>query len=199
LNGHVGVPWPVGEEWGFDVGVLQACVHQPAAWKLLHRFPQDIREILGLPAIIPAPAWQRVIVDRPERLPAVLALTGSPECAPQLLGFQVRQEGWVLQTNHAVFTLRDDWQAPFPELGRKPSEDACRQAWRSWCQPRGLAAEDVEACGLQPDGWHLHVRAPGALIERLRAARSDALKGEAWLLIGDGTLRAAALLQVAPA
>jgi len=196
LNGNAGVPWLVGENWGFDVGVLHACVRQPAAWKQQYGFPEEIREILHLPPGTAAPAWQRVIVDRPERLPVLLALAGVSESDLHLMGFAVRQEGWALQANHPVFTLRGDWHAPFPDLGVRPSEAACRQAWRAWCQLRGLAPEEVEACDPRPDGLRLHVTAPASLVERLRASRSDALKGEAWLLIGDGALRSAVLLDV---
>jgi hypothetical protein len=42
----------------------------------------------------------------------------------------------------------------------------------------------------------LRVLAPGRLIDRLRAARSDALKNEAWLLAGTGRLRAAAVIEL---
>jgi len=196
LNGHLGVPWPVGVDWSFDVNVLHACVRQPAAWKQQHSFPEEVREILPLAAGTAVPAWQRVIVDRPERLPVVLVLAGVTDSNRQFLGFAVRQERWALQATHPVFILREDWHAPFPELGRGPSETACRQAWRLWCQPRGLLAEDVEACDLRPDDLHLHVAAPTSLVERLRTARSDALKGEAWILIGEGTLRRAVVLDV---
>ena len=34
------------------------------------------------------------------------------------------------------------------------------------------------------------------LIERLRAARSDVFKGEAWLLVGDGYMRTAVQLTI---
>jgi hypothetical protein len=33
-------------------------------------------------------------------------------------------------------------------------------------------------------------------VERLRAARSDAVKGEAWLLAGTGSVRTAALVEL---
>jgi len=42
------------------------------------------------------------------------------------------------------------------------------------------------------------VRAPHRLIERLRAARSDAIKQEAWLLAGAGRTRTAAQLELLP-
>ncbi len=189
-------PWPGGDDWGFDPGALEACVRQPAAWKHQQGFPEEVREILDLPAAATAPPWQRVIVDRPERLAVAMALTGRAGNEPHLVGFPVRQEGWLLQVNHPAFELREDWHAPFPDLGPQPSEEACRQVWRSWCQPRGLPVEEVAGCDVRPEGLHLRVTAPQSLIERLQAARSDALKGEAWVLIGDGTLRTAALLQL---
>jgi hypothetical protein len=195
LNGHAGVPWPVGDDWGFDVSVLRACVRQPEEWKQRHGFPQDVCEILDQLAQA-APAWERVIVDRPERLPVALVRTGPPEHEAELLGFPVRQEGWALQVHHPVFAVREDGLAPFADLESHPLEQACRQAWRAWCQPRGLPADEVEACALRPAGVRLHVAAPAPLVERLRVARSDALKGEAWLLIGEGLLRAAAVLEV---
>jgi hypothetical protein len=191
------VPCSVGEDWGFDVRFLEACVHQPPDWKRRHGFPEDVREILSTSAAAASPvAWQRVAVDRPERLPVLLALVEAAG-ETRLLGFAVRQEGWGLQTHHPVFTLTGSWQETFPHLGEKPSETECRQAWRSWCQPRGLPAAEVEACTVLPKGLHLHVKAPPALLERLQAARSDALKGEAWLLVGEGNLRAALTLEIA--
>ncbi len=39
----------------------------------------------------------------------------------------------------------------------------------------------------------------GQLTDRLRAARSDAVKGEAWVLVGEGPVRRAALLELAEA
>ena len=198
VNGTSGVPCSVGEDWCFDVGVLEACVRQPPAWKKQYGFPDDVREILTSAASrSTAPSWQRVVVDRAERLPVLLALTGAPADEPQLQAFVVRQEGWHVVVSHPVFTLRGDWHAAFPGLTDKPSETACRLAWQSWCQPRGLPADEVEACAVLPDGLHLRVKAPAALVDRLRASRSDALKGEAWILVGDGALRAALLLDIA--
>jgi hypothetical protein len=199
LNGHAGVAWSGGGDWGFDPANLEACVRQPAAWKHQHGFPEDVREILALPAATTAPPWQRVIVDRAERLAVALALTETPEKEPRLVGIPVRQEGWVLHASHPGFELGSDWHATFPELGTQPPGEACCQAWRSWCQPRSLPPEQVERCDVRPDGLHLRVAAPQALVERLQAARSDALKGEAWVLIGEGALRTAALLQVVAA
>ena len=49
------------------------------------------------------------------------------------------------------------------------------------------------------EGIHLRVAPPARLLERLRAARSDALKGEAWLLAGEGPVRRAAVVELVEA
>jgi hypothetical protein len=137
-----------------------------------------------------------VILDRPEHLFAFLTLTGEEGGAERLLGFAVRQDGWVLQAAPPAFALGPDWRDQFPQLGDEVPLDAWRQAWRVWCQPRGLPPAEVEACPLEPQDHRLRVLAPRRLVERLRAARSDALKGEAWLLAGTGNLRRLALLDL---
>jgi hypothetical protein len=190
------VHFSVGEDWHFDAGLLDACVRQSLAWKKQYGFPEEVREILGNGVSSPAPAWQRIVVDRPERQPVVLVLVGMAAAPPQLQGFAVRQESWHVEASYPAFTLHNDWHASFPGLADKPSDAACRQAWQSWCQARSLPGEEVEACILVPDGLHLHVKAPAALVERLRASRSDALKGEAWILVGNGASRAALLLDI---
>jgi hypothetical protein len=199
LNGHAGVHWPGDAAWGFDVGILRSCVQQAPDWKRQHSFPQDVHELLDLPASTPAPAWQRVVVDRPERLPVLLALTGSPEDRQQLLGFSLRQEGWVLQTHHPTFVLRGEPYGPFANLEKSLTPTAGQEAWRAWCLPRGLPAEEVEACEVELTGLHLRICAPAPLLARLRASRSDALKGEAWLLLGAGMIRPAVRLEVVAA
>ena len=67
-------------------------------------------------------------------------------------------------------------------------------AWRSWCKQRQLPTNEVEICSLNYRPPRLEVQAPPRLIQRLQAAKSDLFKGEAWLVIGDGYLRTAALL-----
>ena len=72
-----------------------------------------------------------------------------------------------------------------------------QDAWRAWCRERNLPANEVELCSLVYQPPRLEVRAPERLLQRLRAAKSDLLKGEAWLLVGDGYVRTAALLTMA--
>ena len=194
--------------------MLQACIDQPAEWKQRYGFPEDVQQVAapipealgqeassgqaagpsGLPGNQP-PSWQRVILDRPERLLAVLILVAPEGGGDRLHGYGVRQDGWVLQSEPA-FTLAAGWQEPFPELLEEPSPDLWRQAWRGWCQPRGLTTAETDTCPLQRIGHRLRVELSSRFMDRLRSSRSDALKGEAWLLAGEGRVRTAALLEV---
>jgi len=131
-------------------------------------------------------------VDYPERLAAVLVQAADG----RLLGFAVRPEAWELRAEAPVFTLDEHWPEVFPRLAEPLPAENWRQAWQTWCQPRGLAGLGAEACPVEPAGHLLRVRVPPRLMERLRTTRSDALKGEAWLLAGAGRLRSAALLEV---
>jgi hypothetical protein len=202
-------PCPPPEGWSFDPAWLDTCLRQPEEWKRQHGFPVEARRVLGLEAVngdagaVPAaeaiPAWQRVIVDRPEHLVAVLCLVAEEGEGERLLGFAVRPEGWVLEAAQPAFTLPADWRELFPEAADGPSADAWRQAWRAWCQPRSVPAAEVEACALERHEYRLRVAAPKRLTERLRAARSDAFKGEAWLLAGTGSVRGMALVELVEA
>jgi hypothetical protein len=140
-----------------------------------------------------------VILVQPEHLLALLAMLRPETGDERLVGFGVRPEGWQLDAAHPAFRLGAGWQETFPELAAEPSREALAEAWRAWCQPRGLPQAETDACTCQRQGWRLRVRAPRRLVDRLRAARSDALKGEAWLLAGAGSLRCLVLLEVVEA
>src|SRR5262249_23554003 len=131
----------------------------------------------------------------PERLPAGLVLTAEAG-GERLLGFVVRPEGWTMQTEQPVFALNAAWRDVFPELVQETSEEDWKQAWQAWCQPRGLAGVSGEASSLKPEGHRLIVTVSTRLLERLRSARSDVLRDEAWVLAGKGRVRRAALLKV---
>ncbi|SRR6266545_207126 len=197
LNSHSNVARPVAEEWVFDLGALRACLERPAEWKQRYGFPPEVHAVLDPAAATSSSAWQQVVVDRPERLLAVLVPVTN-ESGRKLLGFSVKQEGWLLQANEPVFVINDKWDELFPELSNPPPMSVWREAWRAWCQPRGVPPSEIDACVVDLQGVRLLVRAPAKLIERLRADRSDAIKGEAWVLAGDGPIRAAALLELVP-
>jgi hypothetical protein len=209
-------PWSAAEGWAFDSVLLGGLVGRDPEWKCRHGFPLDVQEVLGLrhgagetndgsPSTnhtdLPRTAWRQVIVDVPEHLPAVLVLVsrggaeGTPP-APQLRGFAVRQEGWVLHAERPAFTVATAWQETFPELATEPPLEVWQQAWKTWCQPRGVPASEITACVLERHDYRLRVQVPKRLLDRLRATRSDALKGEAWLLPETGDIRPAALIEV---
>src|SRR5262249_28239985 len=147
----------------------------------------DVTRVLGRPAA----DWREVILARPEQLFLALAQAPADE-GGGLLGFAVRPDGWVLEREAPVLALPAGWREALAGLVEEPPPEAWRQAWQAWCQPRGVPAPECEACRLEPAGAALVVRAPRRLVERLRAARSDAVKGEAWLLAGAGRCRASA-------
>jgi len=199
LHNPTSVPWVPAERWNFDPGLLAACAAKPEEWKRRHGFPLDVEEVLGTgPETGPGAAepWQRVMLDRPERLAAVLVLAPSAEAGDRLLGFTVKQDGWALQSQAPALTLGEGWQELFPPLAQGLPAESWEQAWQTWCQPRGLGSAVEETASLQPEDHRLRVAVSAQMLERLRATRSDALKGEAWILAGSGRLRAAALLDI---
>ena len=206
---------PGVDGWHFEPALLQACIDRPVEWKQRFGFPQEVQQILGTDpeearALPASQTWQRIVFDRVERLVAALVLVPAVETGAvphsskkltsgdeeRLLGFAVKPGGWELQAGEPAFVLNTDWQDAFPELAEEPPLDQWRQAWREWCQPRGLPAADVDACVLEPQGCRLRLSAPPRLVERLRAARSDVFKGEAWVLAGTGRLREAAVIEL---
>jgi hypothetical protein len=196
--------WTAPGDFRFDPALLQVCIDQQEDWKEQHGFPGDVRELL-LPATAPGPdgheqdpllrLWQRIVLDRPERLVAVLILAPTEQGGEGLLAFEMDPEGWRLETA-PVLNLGADWRRMLPDLAEEPPLESWRQAWQGWCQQRSLPVVEAEACHLERRGYQLRVKAPARLFDRLHAARSDALKGEAWLLAGNGRIRTAAQVEV---
>jgi hypothetical protein len=195
LNSHSDAPTPVNEPWEFDPAALRASLTRAPEWKARYGFPAEVSAVVSSAAA----AWDEVIVDRTERLLTVMVRVPGEGGPDTLLGFAARPEGWTLQADAPVFAITGRWDELFPEVSAGPSAEAWRRAWLSWCQPRSIPEAEAGACALEPQGQRLQVRAPGRLIERLRSARSDAIKGEAWLLVGDGPLRRAAVLELVEA
>jgi hypothetical protein len=174
----------------FDLAVLEACIRESEAWKTRHGFPLDVRRLIR-----PGPDedWRAVAVDRAAQALLVLVEVAGASGA-DLLGFAVRSDGWALG-REPVLT----WPGGAEQLemlGGEAGPEAWRQAWQLWCQQRSLPGGEVEACRLDVVDHRLRVQAPPRLVERLRAARSDALKGEAWLLAGAGRVRPAVMIDL---
>jgi len=189
-------PCVAPEGWSFAADALAACVARPAEWKERHGFPREIETILTLDTESTSngpPSWRRVVVDRPERLPVIVVRTEDD----RLLGFSYRPDVWVLHLEPPAFSLGADWADVFPALTDPPPLEEWLRAWQAWGQPRGLTGPGLEPTEIKQDGHRLKMTAPPRLLDKLRSTRSDALKGEAWLLAGSGRLRAAALVELA--
>jgi hypothetical protein len=192
LDNPSSAPWPEGAPLGgplggpFDVRVLADCVARPAEWKREHDFPPEVSGVADVPT------WKGVVIDRPEQL-LLLCLRTEAE---DLLGFAVQPGAWQVQAERPVLRMGPAWREALPELAEEPDTEAWRAAWRAWGQPRSLPAGELEACHLERVETRLRVRAPRPLMERLRATRSDAVKGEAWLLAGGDRTRTAALIEL---
>ena len=61
-----------------------------------------------------------------------------------------------------------------------------------------MPAAEAAACRLEHDGRRLLVRAPRRVLDHLRAVRSDATRGETFLLAGAGRTHHAAQVELAP-
>ena len=185
-------------EGAFDPRHLEACIGQTPLWKARYHFPQDVEALLRPgPEDSPAANRYRVVLDSLEQQAFVFIRTAGASEEPTLLAFPARTEGWTLEPEPAL-TFEASWQDLLPDLSEEPPPEAWRQAWQAWSHPRGLPSSEVGACRLERVEHRLRVRAPHRLIDRLQAARSDAIKQEAWLLAGTGRTRTAAQLELLP-
>jgi hypothetical protein len=186
-------PWEAGASHPFDLDLLRQAVDQPPEWKDRHGFPTAVRSLAVVAAGEPDAAWAQVVVDRGERALIALVTAGDDRT---VLGFAAQPVGWKLASDAPVLRMSGGPDDALPELTVPPS--AWAEAWRLWCRQRHLPQSEADACRLSFDGIHLDVYAPAAFLERLRQAKSDALREDTGLLAGDGYLRAAALLRFPP-
>jgi hypothetical protein len=201
-----------------DLSALTKCVEQPMDWKVRHGFPLDVHEVVLLkkessrllspesadsssnaarqpdPAEARIPPWQRVAVVHPESVILLLASVPSAD-GVGLIGFAVQQKGWMLQGKEPI-RLSQGWREAMPRLAEPLSTEGWRQAWNAWARSTGLPTAQTAGCPLECQGHRLVATVPSAVFGRLRAARSEALKGEVWLLAGDDRVRQAAQLQI---
>jgi hypothetical protein len=178
----------------FNPALYQACFTQSAEWKKRFGFPENVSAASGLNE--PESTWRGLIIDHAASIALALVGTREESADGGLLGFWTGPAEWMLQSEQPAFRLAIGWQDVFPTLESVPAPDDWRRAWRSWCQARGLPASDVERCSLSLEDCRLAVHVPRRLLERLQALRSDALKGEAWVVAGAGPVRRAASLEV---
>jgi hypothetical protein len=172
--------------WRFDATILEECAGRSQEWKTRHGFPTDVEAVLGptAPDTEAATNWRRVILDRPEQI-LIVFIPLDDATRPRRLGFAVRADDWVLQTDAPALSLDEDDRKALPAMGAEPSPEAWREAWRVWCQRRGLS--DADACRIEALEDRVRVVAPRGLASTLGGDRN-----EAWLLAGAGRTRGAA-------
>lgn len=183
-------------ETTFELQALTRCLEQAPDWKHRHGFPMDVAGVVTpFAPTTTVPPWQAVILDRPGYL-AVALVRMQTDQGEQLIGYPLEPATWSLQNKEPLFSLGTEWPDVFPDLCPDPPLAAWHSAWSAWGLRRGLPTVEMEACVLEHQVNQIRVRAPARLLERLRAARSDALKGEAWLLAGTGRARMAARIEL---
>src|SRR5262249_13868126 len=127
--------------------------------------------------------------DRPARGLVVL----SEDAPGGLLGFAARQQGWVLNYETPIFRLASGREL-FPTLP-EPTREQAEAACRAWGRQKGLGDAAMGAVEADPARGRLLLK-PATLPD---AVRKELRKGETWLLIGEGLLRAAVRLELCEA
>jgi hypothetical protein len=169
-------------DWKPSLRPLEEALARPAEWKARHRFPMEVRGVLAPPPAPGSEDWRHVPVAEYEMASMILVEVQSGA----VTAYPVREADWSL-------ALEPVWALPsareLEEVAGSLESWDWKGAWSSWCQQRSLPSQEVEKCLVANRGHDLSVTAPRRLLERLRQARSDAVKGEAWLAAGAGWLR----------
>jgi hypothetical protein len=182
----------IGDSWNFAPEILQKCLQRPLEWKERTGFPADVDALV----VEPRDSWRQVILDRAEYAPLLFVETGGSENAPSLLGYLVRCDNWTLQREAPALMLVDGWSESLPDFVESILPGAWREAWLAWCQSRQLPLAEASACQVEYGYCKVQVKAPKALVERLKLLRNDVLRGETWLTLGTGRTRAAAGIEI---
>jgi hypothetical protein len=172
--------------------VLRACVDRPLEWKEKVGFPSEVVSIMDMSTTLPPNTeyWMRIPVDHPERLLAAMIRTTDG----RVLAFPVRTEDWTLRLEPVMNLSSDGSVELLPHLSH--SVEDWRRPWSNWCRTiRGISAAEAESATLEVADHRLLVKAP-QLADRLRLARSELSRGEAWLLSGGSQTREALQIEL---
>jgi hypothetical protein len=187
-------PWNIEAGTIFDVNWLHACQTQALEWKTTFGFPLDLLAF-SAPGDTNA-QWDNIVLDKSERL--LVVFFQGPKPQEELFGFGVRPEGWQLNVAEPIFRLPALAIKLFTEPDGVAPLDAFKNAWQSWCQTRTVPPAEIQECELALSNERLRVAAPERLIQYLQAGKSDIFRGDTWLLAGEGYVRQAARVEIAP-
>jgi hypothetical protein len=183
-------PWAVDQGHCFDAQWLADTAARDSAWRERYGFPPSVRRFVVTSDAEANGIWDRVIVDRSQRVAVALIMDADRTCQ----AFAAEAEGWNLHAEAPVLRLSEGAADTLTDLTLAPA--AWHDAWRLWCRQRHLPLSEADACRLRLHDAHLDVAASAPFVDRLRAGKSDVLREESGLLAGDGYLRAVAMLRV---
>ncbi len=173
------------EDWTFSPSELKACLQQNRQWKQRHGLSLDVQSLVDAGAEQSWDDWQRLIVDHAEECYLLLVLTDKGE----LRGYSLQPHGWRLSTSSLVLRLDKDYREVMPEIQDHEAPELWKQAWLNWGRPRQLPRKELEECEVKRDGLQLRIATPDSLYATLKRNNSEALKGDAWLMVGEGRAR----------
>lgn len=199
----------------FDIASLRDSIRQPIEWKERHHFPRDVQDVIEIAAVHEngdaetslyrstggrarsneLSDWKKVVVDAPFRLALTLVRAAPEPGAECLHGFAFRPDGWLLDSSKPLFTLSAGWQETFPGLAADLPVERWSQAWRTWCQPRGLVPFETEPCRFEKQGHLLRLIITPRYAARLRT-HGQSFRNDVWLFAGESGIREAALLEI---
>jgi hypothetical protein len=177
----------------FDPGLLNQCARQSETWKTRSGFPKEVVQVVAPDdPLLLAAAWQKVVVSQPLQHSAVLVACGKSD-EESLRAFTYRRDAWGLDTSQPAFSFGREWRETIPKLAAEVPAETLQNAWREWCEGKGISPADTNACRLEVEGCALHVFASPGIVSRV----GD--KERKWLLLGDETIRRALEVKVSPA
>jgi hypothetical protein len=139
--------------------------------------------------------WRSIVLDLPEYLFVIFIETESAGPG-RLLGFAMNPASGSIEAGEPVISVGPSWSEALPDLAVEASQETWKAAWQGWGSQRGFPPADLLACQMECSGLVLRTLAPRRLVARLRELRSEALRGETWLLAGAGRSRAAARVEI---
>ena len=177
----------VAPSWSFAPSVLEECLQRPREWKEQVRFPTEVERAI----VAPAAGWRGVLLDRAEHAPLLFV-----ETATSLLGFLARLDNGTLQREPPALAVNEGWRELLPDFAESLDVAAWRKAWLAWCENRQLPPNEAAACAVEYADCKVHVKAVKGLVDRLKMARSELMRGETWLTLGTGRTRAVASVEI---